>query len=114
MMFLKASTAVAALAVAFSATVTSASAQPASTKVTCKDSTIVRAGPGACSAHGGVKLSRKKKAVASPAAKSPLPPIHKTPVPSAPGKVTPTAAETSPIKKTPPPDSTAKARKKIP
>ena len=114
MRFVNVSLAVAALATALSATPRHASAQSAAIKVTCKDSTIVTSSRGACTGHGGVLATRTRKALAPSIAKAAPPPIHKTPIPSAPGKVTPTAAETHPIKKTSPPDSTTKARKKAP
>ena len=99
----------AAFATGLSATATRANAQSTATAVTCKDSTRAVSGLGACSNHGGVMPTAANKKMGHMIAKTPPPPVHKTPVPSGPGTVTPTAAETHPIKKTPPPESTASA-----
>ena len=108
------SVAISALAAVFASSATRAGAQPTATTVTCKDSTKAISGLGACSHHGGVMPKAPNKKVRHLVAKTPPPPLHKTPVPSGPGKVTPTAAETSPIRKTPPESTAAKPAKKIP
>jgi gas vesicle protein len=58
----KAGLALATVLMVFAGTPASGAAQTAAKKVECKDETYATAGSGACSGHGGVKVSAVRKA----------------------------------------------------